>query len=203
MHGLFIVFEGIDGVGKTTQVKMLEEWLLQNGREVVVTHEPGGTDLGKKIRELLLHTEANVDPKAEALLYAADRAQHISQVVRPSLAHGKCVIQDRYIYSSLAYQGAGRVLETDTVEQISLWAANNLWPDITFVLDLPIEEAQERRSGRSADRLEREAEKFHQTVRDGFLTLAQSTRAKTVVIDASLSETEIASIAQKHVSDLI
>lgn len=185
-RGLFITFEGGDGAGKTTQAEMLREWLNGLGHQVVRTREPGGTETGLAIRNLLLHTNIEIDPKAEALLYAADRAQHIAEVVRPALNRGDIIVQDRYIDSSIAYQGAGRVLEESEVKRLSEWATDELWPDLTILLDLPPEVAVARRDvrGEAADRLEREAIAFHTAVRDGFLSLADQHADRYLVLDA-------------------
>ncbi|QBE48589.1 dTMP kinase [Leucobacter triazinivorans] len=190
MTGLFITFEGGDGAGKSTQAELLGAWLEGRGHEVVRTREPGGTRLGAQLRELLLHGGEEigaVDPRAEALLYAADRAQHVAKVVRPALERNAVVVQDRYIDSSLAYQGAGRVLELDDVRRISDWAVEGLWPDLTVLLDLdPGTAAARRRSrGGTADRLEAEAAEFHTAVRDGFLALAHADPERYLVLDAA------------------
>lgn len=204
MTGIFITLEGGDGVGKTTQASLLEAWLLEQGREVVRTREPGATELGAAIRTMLLHTDHAVDPKAEALLYAADRAQHIAEVVRPALERGAVVVQDRYIDSSLAYQGAGRVLDADDVQGISEWATGRLWPDLTILLDLPVADAEERVvARRERDRLEREEREFHEAVRQGFLRIAEATPQRTVVLDANEPEEVLAQTIQRVVGELM
>lgn len=187
MDGVFIVFEGGDGAGKTTQSGLLVEWLIRRGKRVTQTREPGGTPLGTALRELLLHTDGQIDPRAEALLYAADRAQHVAEVVRPALERGDFVVQDRYIDSSLAYQGAGRVLNTEDVQCISEWASENLKPDLTILLDVAPGTAVARRSSseKVADRLERESDAFHSDVRQGFLRLAHGRPDAYLVIDAT------------------
>jgi len=190
MTGLFITFEGGDGAGKSTQAELLGAWLGERGHEVVRTREPGGTRLGAEVRQLLLHggeAIGDVDPRAEALLYAADRAQHVAKVVRPALERGAIVVQDRYIDSSLAYQGAGRVLDLAEVRGISEWAAGGLWPDLTVLLDLDPDAAAARRRtrGGAADRLEAEAAEFHAAVRGGFLELAQEDPDRYLVLDAA------------------
>lgn len=202
-HGLtgrFITLEGGDGAGKTTQAELLEEWLRARGLEVVRTREPGGTSLGRQLRELLLHGNEPIDPRAEALLYAADRAQHVAQVVRPALERGAIVVQDRYIDSSLAYQGAGRVLEVDDVRRLSSWASGGLQPDLTVLLDVSPELAVERRAnaGGVADRLEREANDFHTAVRLGFLSLAAAEPGRFLTLNAALPVAELhANIVQR------
>ncbi|PRI10528.1 dTMP kinase [Leucobacter massiliensis] len=190
MTGLFITVEGVDGAGKSTQAELLGSWIEQRGHELVRTREPGGTRLGVEIRKLLLHGGeelGTVDPRAEALLYAADRAQHVGAVVRPALERGAVVVQDRYIDSSLAYQGAGRVLDLADVRRISEWATGGLWPQLTVLLDLDPAVAAARREDRGggADRLESEAAAFHAAVRAGFLELAEAFPDRYLVLDAS------------------
>lgn len=204
MTGLFITFEGGDGAGKSTQVELLKEWLLAEGETVVTTREPGGTDLGQEIRKLLLHGDTPVDPRAEALLYAADRAHHIATVVKPALARGEIVVQDRYIDSSLAYQGAGRVLNPEEVKKISEWATEGLWPDLTVLLDIDPMTAQTRREGRgeAADRIEKEKSEFHTAVREGFLALAKQYPERTLVCDANLAPEEIAKKVRARLREL-
>lgn len=196
MSGIFITLEGGDGAGKSTQAELLEAWIEQRGYEVVRTREPGGTRLGAEIRRLLLHGGeeiGEVDPRAEALLYAADRAQHVARIVRPALERGAVVVQDRYIDSSLAYQGAGRVLDADDVRRLSEWASGGLWPRLTVLLDLDPGTAAERLRARggSADRLEAEAGAFHAAVRAGFLALAEKDRNRYLVLDAAQPADEI------------
>ena len=204
VHGLFITLEGGDGAGKTTQAELLEEWLVGHGREVVRTREPGGTPLGARLRELLLHGE-DVDPRAEALLYAADRAQHIAEVVRPALDRGAVVVQDRYIDSSLAYQGAGRVLDQSEIRHISTWASNDLWPELTVLLDVSVEVSASRRAqrGETADRLESEARGFHHAVREGFRSLAEAEPERFLVLDAGRSVSEIHDAIVARVNGLL
>ncbi len=212
MPGLFITLEGGDGVGKSTQAQLLTEWLEARGLEVVRTREPGGTPLGAEIRRLLLHGGDEigaVDPRAEALLYAADRAQHVATVVRPALERGAVVVQDRYIDSSLAYQGAGRVLDARDVRRVSEWAVDNLWPHLTVLLDLDAARAVARRESRdgakgaSADRLEAEAQEFHAAVRSGFLELAKSEPHRFLVVDAEQSAEKIHEEVRARVTPLL
>ena len=186
MTGLFISVEGIDGVGKSTQIGMLAEFLAEQGREVVRTLEPGGTELGQEIRHLLLHRKGDVAPRAEALLYAADRAHHVATKVRPALERGAVVITDRYLDSSVAYQGAGRALDAAEVRSISMFAVQNLLPELTILLDLPAEQALARRAntGNEPDRLEREKVEFFEAVRQAFLAMAAAEPARWLVIDA-------------------
>jgi dTMP kinase len=185
--GLFLTLEGGDAAGKTTQAEALEGWLESLGRTVLRTREPGGTDLGLAVRDLVLHRAGPVAPRAEALLYAADRAQHIATVVRPALERGEVVVQDRYLDSSVAYQGAGRVLDPIEVRRLSLWAAEGLLPDLTVLLDLDPAIARRRRAGRSGfDRLEAEHDEFHERVRRAYLGLAAAEPSRILVLDATL-----------------
>ena len=196
-HGLFVTFEGGDGAGKTTQIERAAAWLRELGREVVITREPGGTPLGVEIRRLLLHGD-DVASRAEALLYAADRAHHVETLVRPALARGAVVLQDRYIDSSIAYQGAGRALAADDVESISRWATRGLTPDVTVLIDVSPEVARERRGARGAeDRLEREADDFHTRVREHFLRLAARDEARYLVLDAGRSRDDLTAAVRR------
>ena len=183
--GLFLTFEGGDGVGKTTQTRILAEALRAEGVEVLVTREPGGTDLGAEIRRLLLDG-GHVDPRAEALLYAADRAHHIATLVRPALERGAVVVSDRYLDSSVAYQGAARSLGAEDVRSLSLWATGGLLPDRTILLDADPALADRRTGGRGGrDRLERESDAFRAALREQFLALADAEPERIVVIDAA------------------
>lgn len=191
MTGLFISFEGVDGVGKTTQVRRLKQYCLARGREVVVTREPGGTALGKAIRKLLLYgveardeQSADIAPRAEALLFAADRAQHVSEVIRPALERGAVVITDRYFDSSLAYQAGGRELTLDEIRDLSMWATAELLPARTYLLDMD-PAASHRRLHRAADRMESVGDNFQQRTRQAFLDLAQREPNRFRVIDAA------------------
>ena len=188
---VFITFEGIDGVGKSTQLDLLQSWLESRGRDVVRTLEPGGTELGQEIRHLLLHRKGDVAARAEALLYAADRAHHVATKIRPALAEGKVVLSDRYFDSSVAYQGAARELDVEEVRNISLWAVDNLIPNLTVLLDLDAQAAIQRRNktGTEPDRLEREKVDFFERARSQYLELAKEPRF--LVVDATLSIDEI------------
>lgn len=199
---MFITFEGIDGVGKSTQLDMLEKHLITSGREVVRTLEPGGTELGQEIRHLLLHRKGDVAPRSEALLYAADRAHHVETKIKPALASGKVVLSDRYFDSSVAYQGAARELDVQEVKDISLWAIDRLLPDLTVLLDLPAQEAMNRRGnkGTEPDRLEREQVEFFERARDEYLRMA--TEPRFLVVDANLSPEEIHSQVLQRVAKL-
>jgi dTMP kinase len=203
--GLFVTFEGGDGAGKTTQAGLLEAWLRAAGRAVVRTREPGGTEVGVLIRDIVLHHRGDVAPRAEALLYAADRAHHVETVVRPALARGDIVIQDRYLDSSVAYQGAGRVLGRDEVRDLSLWATQGLLPDLTVLLDLDPSAARERRDAddKPFDRLESEQDDFHAKVRAEFLTLADAEPDRFLVLDARRPAEELSRAVQARIATLL
>ena len=190
--GLFISFEGGDGVGKTTQIRILADLLTAADVDHILTREPGGTELGVEIRRLLLHG-GHVAPRAEALLYAADRAHHIATRVRPALERGAVVLADRYLDSSVAYQGAARSLGPQEVRDLSLWATEGLLPDLTVLLDGDPDLAQRRTTGRGAkDRLEQEGDAFRVALREQFLTLAQSEPERFVVVDADRPVDQVA-----------
>lgn len=197
--GYFVAFEGGDGAGKTTQIEQLARWLRELGHEVLSTREPGATELGAQLREALLHGEA-VDPRAEALLFAADRAHHVASVVLPGLDRGAVVVTDRYIDSSVAYQGAGRGFDPDGIAQISRWATGSLLPDLTVLLDLPPEAAAARRAvdGVEADRLEGEDVAFHHRVRRAYLAIAHRSPRRYLVVDATLTPDEIARLVRER-----
>ena len=202
-RGLFVAFEGGDGAGKSTQSGLLGGWLEQQGYAVRHTREPGGTALGRQIRELLLHGEdGSVSPRAEALLFAADRAHHVSSLVRPALERGEVVLTDRYLDSSVAYQGAARDLGHDEVRELSLWAVEGLVPDLTVLLDVPADLGRERR-GDVHDRLEREADDFHDRVRQGFLDLAAREPGRYLVVDGTWPAEEIAAAVAARVGELL
>jgi dTMP kinase len=205
VSGLFITFEGGDGTGKSTQVRLLTEWLAEQGRAVVSTREPGGTEVGTALRDIVLHHRGEVDPRAEALLYAADRAQHIGTLVRPALERGDVVVQDRYIDSSVAYQGAGRVLDAAEIKRISLWATGDLVPDLTVLLDLPGDVARARlaKEQKTFDRLENEHDDFHERVRAGFLQLAADEPNRFLVVDATQEIDQIAHVIRDRVGALL
>jgi dTMP kinase len=188
-RGLFVSFEGIDGVGKTTQVERLRAYLEDAGRSVVVTREPGGTPLGTAIRHLLLSNAADsapVSPRAEAMLYAADRAQHAHDVIRPALEAGSVVITDRYVDSSIAYQSAGRQLSEADILMLSMWATENLMPTRTYLLDLDPAVSRGRITG-APDRLESEPDSFQVRTREGFLARAVAEPERFCVVDAAQS----------------
>jgi len=188
-RGRFIVLEGGEACGKTTQARLLGARLRASGREVVATFEPGKTEVGAQIRALLLNGPERVTPATEALLLAADRAQHVEEVVRPALERGADVVSDRYVPSSLTYQGIGRGLGVDRIDELNRWATGGLEPDIVVVLDLPDEATALREVG-PPDRLEREGADFHARVRDAYRELARD--RGWVVVDASRSVEEVA-----------
>lgn len=189
--GKFIVFEGIDGSGKTTQLKLLGDQLQEQGLPVLYTREPGGTRIGEAIRGILLNpAHSELVPRAEALLYAAARAQHVAQVVKPALASGTIVLCDRFLDSSLAYQGFGRGMDISLLESINEPAADGLVPDLTIILSFCAGVGIDRikRSGRPIDRIEREAAAFHMRVGAGYLTLARRDPGRYSIINANRSE---------------
>jgi dTMP kinase len=203
--GLFITLEGGDGSGKSTQAGLLEEWLTDAGHTVVRTREPGGTDLGNELREIVLHRRGDIAPRAEALLYAADRAHHIATKVRPALERGDIVIQDRYLDSSVAYQGAGRVLDGTEVRDLSLWAVEGLLPDVTILLDLDEEVGRARldQSRTRYDRLEAEKNEFHARVRASYLELAAAEPERFLVLNATDTVESIAAAVRARVEPLL
>jgi dTMP kinase len=203
MAGYFITLEGPDGSGKTTQARLLAEWLREQKYEVILTREPGGTDIGDQIRAVL-HDPHNtaMDARAEILLYSASRAQHVSQLIRPALAAGKIVISDRYAASTLAYQGHGRELDLETLRTITNFATGGLAPDLTLYLDIAPRVGLQRRqrSGGEWNRMDAETLGFHQRARDGYLQLARMEPARWLIIDADRPveevQTEVRSLVQ-------
>ncbi|MFB7631976.1 dTMP kinase [Streptomyces sp. NPDC056149] len=200
--GFFIALEGGDGAGKSTQVEALAEWIRGKGHEVVVTREPGATAIGKRLRSIILDVSTSgLSDRAEALMFAADRAEHIDSVVRPALERGAVVITDRYIDSSVAYQGAGRNLAPTEIARINRWATGGLVPHLTVLLDIAPEAARERFT-EAPDRMESEPAEFHQRVRAGFLTLAAADPARYLVVDAG-QEPEAITTAVRHRLDQV
>jgi len=191
--GLFIALEGGDGAGKTTQAVALARWMEGEGLPVLLTREPGGTEAGARIRRILLDPGSGaLDPRAEALLFAADRAEHVTRVIEPALAAGQAVITDRYIDSSLAYQGAGRQLNRQEIARISGWATTGLRPHLTVVLDIDPAASRSRALDRSAaDRLEAEDEQFRTVVREQFLDLSLLDSDRYLVVDATAGPDEV------------
>lgn len=205
MSGLFISFEGIDGVGKSTQADLLEKYLVGLGKTVVRTLEPGGTEVGVEIRKILLHHRGELAPRAEAALFAADRAHHVATKIRPALERGEIVITDRYFDSSVAYQGAGRELSVEEVRNLSLWAVGGLLPDLTVLLDLPADIARLRRNktGTEPDRLESEKIEFFERARKAYLSLAANEPERFLVVDAASDVEQMQEIIRTRVSGLI
>lgn len=202
--GLFITLEGGDGSGKSTQSALLAAWLESQGRTVVLTREPGGTDLGLELRDIVLHRRGHIAPRAEALLYAADRAHHIATKVRPALDRGEIVLQDRYLDSSVAYQGAGRVLNAIQVRDLSLWATEGLLPDLTILLDLDEVLGRDRLKERTKyDRLEEEKQDFHARVRAAYLELAAAEPERFLVLHATDSIESLAEAIRARVTLLL
>jgi dTMP kinase len=200
--GVFVVFEGGDGVGKTTQVERLCAWLANAGHEVLKTFEPGDTTLGAMIRRIVLDpATGEMSPRAEALLYAADKAQHVFSLVRPALERGAVVVCDRYVDSMLAYQGAGRVLEPAGLERIARWATEDLRPDLTVVLDAELSDGIHAKAEK--DRLESAGDVFHERTRQFFLQLARQEPGRYLVLDARASREEIAAQVVARVAPLL
>ncbi len=202
--GVFVAFEGGEGGGKSTQVDLLCAWLREQGHEVVRTREPGSTPAGERLRALLLDPASALSPRAEALLYAADRAQHVDTVVRPALERGAVVVTDRYVDSSLAYQGAGRDLVVDDVARLSRWATGSVRPDLVVLLDVAPEIglARAQRVG-APDRMEAESLAFHGRVRQGFLDLAADAPARYAVLDAASPPGAVAEAVRRRVAPLL
>ena len=208
MKGKFIVIEGIDGSGKTTQINKLSKWLIETNlipqnNQLVVTREPGGTKLGQSIRSLLLDNsiEKSPDSITELLLYAADRAQHVNEIIRPSLNKGDWVISDRFCGSTLAYQGYGRKLDIKLIKDLETIATQGVSPDITFLLDIPVEESIKRRISRSDDRIEKEGTDFLKNVSLGFQVLSEDNRWKK--ISALQSQEKIISEIKYEIKKLL
>jgi dTMP kinase len=200
--GTFVALEGGEGAGKSTQLRLLEAWLRERGHDVVVTREPGATAAGARIRELLLDPGSRLSPRAEAMLYAADRAQHVAEVVRPALERGAVVVTDRYVDSSLAYQGAGRALERDEVKRLSTWATGGLKPDLVVLLDVDPAVGL-RRAGDAPDRIEAESLDFHQRVRQGFLDLAGGDPDRYLVVPAEQAPELVGAAVQQRLGELL
>ncbi|MFF4270154.1 dTMP kinase [Streptomyces sp. NPDC001536] len=202
-NGFFIALEGGDGAGKSTQAEALAEWIRAKGHEVVVTREPGATPVGKRLRSILLDvSSAGLSHRAEALLYAADRAEHVDTVVRPALERGAVVISDRYIDSSVAYQGAGRDLSPTEIARINRWATDGLVPNLTVLLDVSPEIARERFT-EAPDRLESEPAEFHARVRSGFLTLAAADPGRYLVVDAGQEPEAVTTVVRHRLDQLL
>lgn len=196
-RGRYIAFEGAEGCGKSTHAARLAEAL-----GAVLTRETGGTPIGRRIREILHDTSVtDLAPRAEALLAAADRAQHITEVVEPALSAGHHVVSDRTVYSTLAYQGYGRGLPLDDVRSINDWAVRGIWPELVLLMEIPLAEQERRLAKRTLDRFEQEDGGFHQRVREGFRALADAEPERWVVIDATMSRDEVAAAVRSAVRD--
>ena len=200
--GVFVCFEGGEGSGKSTQSRLLGDALGTDGYDVLLTHEPGDTPVGKELRRIVLSPETGaLAHRTEVLLYAADKAEHVDSVVRPALARGEVVVTDRYVDSTLAYQGAGRALQLAEVEEVARWATGDLRPHLTVVLDLEPETGLARFTGR--DRIEGESLEFHQRVRQAFLDLAATEPGHYLVLDARAPVEEIAAAVLDRVRPLL
>ncbi|MBE7325470.1 dTMP kinase [Nocardioides sp. Y6] len=200
--GLFVCFEGGDGGGKSTQAQLLVDWVTSTGRKALLTRQPGGTVVGQEFRRIVLSPETgDLSPRTEALAYAADKAEHVDTVVRPALERGEVVVTDRYVDSALAYQGAGRVLDVDEVEQLMRWATGGLRPHLTVVLDLPPEAGLGRFEGR--DRIEGESLEFHERVREQFLALAARDPDHYLVLPARASVESIHAAIRARLEPLL
>jgi dTMP kinase len=191
---------GGDGAGKSTQVALLRDAFEAAGRTVTVTRQPGGTTLGREIRDLVLHGD-HVAPRAEALLFAADKAHHVDQLIRPALERGEVVLTDRYTDSSVAYQGAGRDLGAQEIHDLNMWAVDDLVPDLTVVVDISAAEGRRRR-GDVHDRLEAEEDAFHDAIRAHYLAMAQGNPQRYVVVDGTLSPDEIHALVLERLRDM-
>jgi dTMP kinase len=201
-NGLFIALEGGEGAGKSTQAALLVEWLKEQGQQVLLTREPGATDLGKTLRQIVLDpATGEISHRAEALLYAADKAEHVDSVIKPALQAGAIVITDRYVDSALAYQGSGRDLDNADVERVNRWATEDLRPNLTIVLDLPPKSGLDRFEER--DRIEAQSVDFHQRVRTAFLELAAAEPQHYLVVDATGDRQQIAALIQARLAPLL
>lgn len=185
-EGVFITFEGADGSGKTTQISLLDEYLCGKKRKTLLTREPGAGMLGARIRELLLNYEGHISPNCESFLFLADRAQHVDNMIKPALADGKIVLCDRYVDSTIAYQGYGRQLDLDRILFLNNLATSNLKPDLTIVFDVDVETAFSR-IGNVKDRMESEGKEFFNRVRNGYLEIAKQEPDRVKVLDSSAS----------------
>jgi dTMP kinase len=198
---MFVTFEGVDWSGKSTQAALLAGWLSEGGRTVLLTREPGGTPVAEAVRDVVLHGH-DMTPWAEAALYAAARADHVEHAIRPALERGEDVVCDRYIDSSVAYQGIGRGLGEDRVRELNLMVTRGLLPDRTFLVQLDPDEARRRGAGQP-DRIEREGDDFWQRVDEGFRALAAAFPERIVTLDGSRSPDEIAEEVREHVRALL
>jgi dTMP kinase len=207
LRGRFITFEGIDGSGKTTQLRPLEAFLRGAGRDVVTTCEPGGTSLGRRLRAAFLESDEAVSPLAELLLFAADRAQHVEHLIRPSLAEGKIVLSDRYADATEAYQGGGRGFDAELIAEVIKLATGGLKPDLTLFFDIPVETAFGRMANRRAasrtNRMDGETAEFYTKVRNAYLAIAGREPERFRIIDATRTIAEIKNDVQQIVSEFM
>jgi dTMP kinase len=209
LRGKFITFEGIDGSGKSTQLRMLAGELLVRGFDVLTTMEPGGTPLGRRLREAFLETEETVAPLAELLLFAADRAQHVNLLIKPAIEEGKIVISDRYADATVAYQGAGRGFPEKTINQIIKLATDGLTPDLTLFFDVSVNKAILRTNSRDAEGIERknrmdaETTEFYERVREAYLKIAEKEPKRFLIVDANGSVEEIKAKVLEIVSQFL
>ncbi len=200
--GVFVCFEGGEGSGKSTQSRLLRAWLEQDGYPVLLTFEPGDTEVGRQLRRIVLDpATGELSHRTEALLYAADKAEHVDTVVQPALDRGEVVVTDRYVDSTLAYQGAGRALDVAEVERVARWATHDLRPHLTVVLDLEPEHGLGRFEER--DRIEGESLEFHERVRESFVAMAEADPDHYVVLDARLPVDDIAAAVRERVAPLL
>lgn len=200
--GKLITLEGPEGSGKSTQARVLYDWLKDQGHDPLLTREPGGTELGRRIRDILLETGQDISPAAEILLYGADRAQHVEKVIAPALRQGRIVLCDRYMDSTTAYQGFARGLGPDFVCQVNRLAVGEFIPDLTLLYDVPVVEGLKRKMTRSLDRIEMETLEFHEAVREGYLCIAE-TEARVRVIDARQDLDTVTRLSIEAVSTLL
>ncbi len=200
--GLFITFEGGDGCGKTTQLNLLAKYLEEKGENTIVTREPGSIGLGQKLRELILHYDADIAPTAEAFLFLADRAQHVAKLVKPAIETGQIVLCDRHTDSSVAYQGYGRGEDIERINYLNNIATQGIKPDLTFIFDVSAEVAQTR-VGAEKDRMESAGKAFHERVRSGYLEIAKQEPQRVSVIDANLSIEEVFAQVKKIIDEKI
>ena len=201
MKGIFITFEGIDGSGKTTQIELLNSFLKQSGFDVVLTREPGGTDIGDKIRKILLDSKnIQMSYRAETLLFLASRAELVSKVIRPSLNQGKIVICDRFFDSTIAYQGIARQLGAEKILDMSLWATENIIPDLTFLLSIDVWECENRiKNGKKKkDRIEKEEIDFKSKIQEGYMQLAGKNKERFVIVDGCLEIESVFAVVKNN-----
>jgi dTMP kinase len=203
MKGLFITFEGIEGCGKSTQAELLRRYIIGQGREVLLTREPGGTIISERIRQILLEPDhGEMLPETELLLYSASRSQHTGEKILPALKAGRVVISDRYYDSTIAYQGAARMIERSAIDYLCKFAAYFLQPDITFLIDVAVETGLSRIKPEAADRLEQESVEFHERVRRGFLKLAEQEK-RIVIIDGQNTISKINGLILEKMKEMI